>query len=198
MSNKPQPDLLTLSIRKGDVKSYEMAYHKYYDPLCRYGLRFTNNRYLIEDVVQDAFLSIWKKRKKLKINISLQAYLYKIVYNKLMDSFEKQSKLQQACQKLYQETMNNITPFDTEDTEDNLINVERLRNCINKLPKRCKMVFVEAKIYGKKHKEISVKFNISIKTVEGHIRRGYKSLTLCTRYRQEITTNNTEAATLSD
>ena len=49
-----------------------------------------------------------------------------------------------------------------------------LSYAIEQLPPICKKVFIERKIQGRSHDEISKKFDISKKTVENHITKGLK------------------------
>ena len=51
-----------------------------------------------------------------------------------------------------------------------------VNNCINKLPKRCKEVFVLSKKKGYTNIEISEILNISVKTVEAHITLAFKNI----------------------
>ena len=54
--------------------------------------------------------------------------------------------------------------------------VALVNECIKKLPKKCKEVFVLSKKRGFTNIEISEKLNISIKTVEAHISMAFKSI----------------------
>lgn len=51
-----------------------------------------------------------------------------------------------------------------------------VNDCINKLPKRCKEVFVLSKKKGYTNIEISEILNISVKTVEAHITLAFKNI----------------------
>ncbi|MDD4515063.1 sigma-70 family RNA polymerase sigma factor, partial [Massilibacteroides sp.] len=48
--------------------------------------------------------------------------------------------------------------------------VERIvTNAINKLPERCKLIFLKSRIEGKKYKEIATDLDISVNTVENQM-----------------------------
>ena len=51
-----------------------------------------------------------------------------------------------------------------------------VNRCIDKLPKRCKEVFVLSKKKGYTNIEISEVLDISVKTVEAHITLAFKSI----------------------
>lgn len=52
--------------------------------------------------------------------------------------------------------------------------LEYLGKVINRLPDKCRQVFIFKRVYGLSHKEISIKMGISNKTIENHIRRGLR------------------------
>ncbi|GAA3591470.1 RNA polymerase sigma-70 factor [Flavivirga amylovorans] len=162
-----------------NLKTYEKLYHSYYNKLCVYALKYTPDRSLIQDVVQDTFIDLWSNRKKVTITSSVKSYLYRMVYYKLMDAFKKASKKNNAYLEYYQSSIEvfSTTLESDDDYKNNLL--IKLNECMEKLPKRCKTVFFAKKISGLKYSQISKQFNISIKTVEGHLRRGYVSLKSC-------------------
>ena len=52
--------------------------------------------------------------------------------------------------------------------------LEHLGHVINRLPDKCRQVFIFKRVYGLSHKEISMKMGISTKTIENHVRRGLR------------------------
>ncbi len=54
--------------------------------------------------------------------------------------------------------------------------IERLKEAINKLPPKCKEVFILSKFEKMKYKVIAENLGISIKTVENHISKAYSEL----------------------
>lgn len=65
------------------------------------------------------------------------------------------------------------------DSEISQKKVKLLETCMEELPDRCKEVFYADKIQGFNYRELSEKFQISLKTVEGHISRAYRILKEC-------------------
>jgi RNA polymerase sigma-70 factor (ECF subfamily) len=52
----------------------------------------------------------------------------------------------------------------------------KISNIINEFPPQCQGVFMLRRIEGKKNREIADKMNISIKTVESHMKRAPSAL----------------------
>ncbi|MEE9361448.1 MAG: sigma-70 family RNA polymerase sigma factor [Cellulophaga sp.] len=61
-------------------------------------------------------------------------------------------------------------------TEQGSSRIEALREAINKLPPKCKEVFILSKFEKMKYKVIAEKMGISIKTVENHMSKAFKEL----------------------
>lgn len=59
----------------GDVASFEKLIARTYDTLFQYGCKFSRDKELIKDSIQDVFLEVWEKRESLNVNIPPKAYL---------------------------------------------------------------------------------------------------------------------------
>ncbi len=66
-----------LAFQRGDEQAYATLYTNYFAHLYRYGKKFTHDIELIEDCIQDLFVSIWKSRENLGIPESIKNYLFK-------------------------------------------------------------------------------------------------------------------------
>ena len=67
-------DIIELLPVKGD-QAMEMLFKKYYTFLCRVLIRVIPDENLVEDLAQDVFLDVWRKRDTININTSLKSYL---------------------------------------------------------------------------------------------------------------------------
>jgi RNA polymerase sigma factor (sigma-70 family) len=76
-----------LSFKRGDKKAYALLYESYFARLYNYGLKFTKDKLLVEDAIQDLFVKLWQHRDTLGDPASVTNYLYKslrsILFNKL-------------------------------------------------------------------------------------------------------------------
>lgn len=73
----------------GDDKSYAYFYQKYVRILFSYGMRFTLDKELIKDCIQDVFVKLYSNRSKLKHINKIQVYLFISLKNKLYTVFQK-------------------------------------------------------------------------------------------------------------
>lgn len=93
-----------------------------------------------------------------------------------MDSYRGKKKMDKSLLSYFNESLNKVV--ETDDDYKSL-RLKKLEECLQLLPKRCQLVFLEKKVSGLKNKEIASNLNISLKTVEGHVARGYKFLKDC-------------------
>ncbi|MEQ8421656.1 MAG: RNA polymerase sigma-70 factor [Arenibacter algicola] len=157
----------------GDCKAYDFLMNSYYQLLCVYAQSLCNDRDMAEDIVQNVFVKIWVKRKKINPELSIKSYLYKSVYNEFINQYRK-NKPVIYLEKKYFEAIDVVAEIEPVELEGliKLMNTE-----IDNLPSKCKEIFLMNKKEGLTHTEISEYLNISIKTVEGHITRAFKILT---------------------
>ncbi|MEG3656758.1 RNA polymerase sigma-70 factor [Arenibacter palladensis] len=164
---------LAKRLMAGDGKAYDILMNSYYQRLCAYAQSLCNDHSLAEDIVQNVFVRIWVKRKKINPDLSIKSYLYKSVYNEFINQYRK-NKPVIYLEKKYFEAIDLVVDIEPEELDGliKLMNAE-----IDNLPSKCKEIFLMNKKEGLTHTEISEYLNISIKTVEGHITRAFKILT---------------------
>ena len=146
--------------------------NNYYKNLCGYANLFTKDPSMSEDIVQNVFVKLWVYRKKIDPNIPIKRYLHKSVYNEFIDQYRK-NKSVISLEEKHLRTINTIIDDNSFDIEKLMT---RVNNEIEKLPEKCKKVFILNKKEGLTHDEIAEYLQISKKTVEGHITRAFKIL----------------------
>ena len=163
---------LTQQLRSGNPKAYDFLMDSLYKKLCAYAFTLTKNHANAEDIVQNVFVEVWINRKNLNPDFSITNYLYKSVYNGFIDHYRKLRPVIHL-EKKYLEAIDLVVQNEQENLDElmTLVNLE-----INKLPSKCKEIFLLNKKDGLTHIEISEYLNISVKTVEGHMTRAFKIL----------------------
>ena len=164
--------LFVEKLKKGDYNAYTLLMNNYYKNLCGYANLFTKDPSKSEDIVQNVFVKLWVYRKKVDSNIPIKRYLHKSVYNEFIDQYRK-NKSVVSLEEKHLRTINTIIDDNSFDIEKLMT---RVNNEIEKIPEKCKKVFILNKKEGLTHDEIAEYLQISIKTVEGHITRAFKIL----------------------
>ena len=164
--------LFVEKLKKGDYDAYTLLMNDYYKNLCRYANLFTKDPSKSEDIVQNVFVKLWIYRKKIDSNIPIKRYLHKSVYNEFIDQYRK-NKSVISLEEKHLKAINTVIDNNSFDIEKLMT---RVNDEIEKLPEKCKRVFILNKKEGLTHDEIAEYLQISIKTVEGHITRAFKIL----------------------
>ena len=68
-------------IRQGDKVQFESLFRSSYVSLVRYAKSITKDQDTAEEIVQDLFFRLWKDKEKIKIESSLNGYLFRAVHN---------------------------------------------------------------------------------------------------------------------
>ena len=79
-------------IRAGDKQGLEELYQLYYDELYRYGKCFTQEEVIVEDALQETFLSIWKYHQTVSQPASVKYYLKKVFRHQLLKQLEEHKR----------------------------------------------------------------------------------------------------------
>ena len=126
-----------------------------------------------EEIVQDLFYNYWKNKETLEVKISLKSYLYQATKNKCL----KAIKHSLVKERYSSEMMRQQDETDTSST--NSLELEELNDVIeetlNKLPEKCKQIFILSRFEGMKYSEIAENLSISIKTVEANMGKALKA-----------------------
>ncbi len=63
--NNAKETELWQSFKNGDYEAFVLIYRRYFGVLANYGSRFTSDPLLLEDAIQDLFVSLWQRRDRL-------------------------------------------------------------------------------------------------------------------------------------
>lgn len=154
-------------------KALEYIYDNYYEMMCNLVYRIIKDSAVSEDIVQDVFLEIWRKRDEIFINSSIEAYLRRSCRNKTLNYIRSNNVHWEDESELYEQ-------IDTGFTAEQYLAADELQYKINKvisnLPEKCRLVFVLSRFEEMSYSDISKELDISVKTVENHISKALKVL----------------------
>jgi RNA polymerase sigma-70 factor (ECF subfamily) len=140
----------------------------------RFAKEYIINEEDSENIVQDIFLHILEKRDVLKIQTNLSCYLFTLLKNKCIDHLRHKVIIDQFKNE-YKAKLYSLDIFEeTVLSEDNLEKI--IVTAIEKLPKRCRRIFIKNRFEGKKYHEIASEMGISVNTVENQISIALKKL----------------------
>jgi RNA polymerase sigma-70 factor (ECF subfamily) len=158
-----------------DLKEFRELYKSMAPLLIFYAGKFVHKT-TAEDLVQDVFLRIWQKRTPLFLKEGLKTYLYRSVQHACLDFLKRREVegdyLQTLASRLKMEEINfyyNDGPFLFEEDE----RLVRIYGELEKLPRKCREIFVMSYLEERKTSDIAGLLNLSKRTVEAQL---YKAL----------------------
>ena len=164
--------ILIEGLRSGNQQIFDYLFHYYYTGLVAFAIKYVDNKDIAEDIVQEFFYKLWIKRGELEIKQTIKTYFFTSVKNRSLDYI----KHQQVKKKFVDQVKESA---DIHEDYDLLVESElreRINLAIEKLPEKCRQIFIMNRFDGLSPKEIAEKENISVRTVEGHIGKGIKIL----------------------
>lgn len=158
-------------IREGDKeafrKFFEQHHRQVYFMLIGKGVRES----VAEDIIQQAFLTIWEKRSEIDENKSLKGFLFRISYNRALNHFRDSKKFDDSDE--LPEISNNLDPAD--DVQERLL-LDAIDKAINNMPEKRRMVFEMCFMQELTYRETAEAMQLSIKTVENHMGLALKEI----------------------
>lgn len=79
--------------KNGDEAAFIYIYKTYFEKLFQLGYQITNDKDLIKDCIQDLFIELREKRKRLSDTDSIRLYLFKAFRRKVIRHQQRQMKL---------------------------------------------------------------------------------------------------------
>ena len=165
--------VLKNELEKGNHQAIVFMMDTYHQPLCLYIYTLSNDYELAQDIVQNVFIKIWEERKRIHSIKSIKSYLYKSVYNRLLNQWRKDKRML-AIEEKHLEALTQIIESENEDFLQKQIKLVTLE--IQKLPPRCKETFLLSKQDGLTNIEIANFMNVSLRTVENQMNKAFRIL----------------------
>jgi RNA polymerase sigma-70 factor (ECF subfamily) len=167
--------ILQLNDSSKAEKAAELLFKKYYSDVCYAVYRIIPDVARSEDIAQDVFMEIWRKKETINIKTSVKAYLKRAGVNKALN-YIRANKVKFEDDDSYE--MKNLSIRD----HGNDLEAQDLQSIVDQaiesLPPKCRNVFSLSRFEDMSYKEIAAKLDISIKTVENQIGKALKILRL--------------------
>ena len=178
---KPEPtdEQLISAICKGEESAIEVLYERYHRYAYSLAYRILRDPVASEDIVQDAFLSIWRKASSYQAqNGSVQSWIQAIVRHRAID------KIRASAHRDYQWTPlqsdnEQDPPSEQPDVWEQAWQSEQhriIREVMVQIPSEQRMVIELAYFGGLTHAEISEQCHIPLGTVKGRMRLGLQKM----------------------
>lgn len=165
---KTASDSLFRQVGEGDENAFRLVFEQYKAPFYTAAYKMVRSAEQAEDIVQEVFITFWKKRELVALADNPEAYLFKILHNVIYTQFRKLAKERQLKQTL----ANGETESEEASVEALLLEKENktiFETVIGQLPAQQQLVYRLAKQEGLSREEIAERLKISPNTVRNHL-----------------------------
>lgn len=156
-------------------QTLKWMYDNYYSYVCSVVYRMINDASKAEDIAQDVFFEIWKKREQIELNIGLKPYIRRAAVNKTLNFIRAKKMVfeeEESALEISNETHGAPEQMEADEMQQNI------NKAIDRLPEKCRAVFALSRFEELSYQEIADKLQISKKTVENQISKALKLLRL--------------------
>jgi RNA polymerase sigma-70 factor (ECF subfamily) len=168
---------LISNCRKGDRKAQFEVYRLYFKAMYNVALRIVARPEEAEDIMQEAFLSAFRKIETYKGDVSFGAWLKRIVINKSIDALrQRRLRFEEINGRESDEEPEHVRDFEEDDKIQDERMVTQIKEAIQELPQGYRVVLTLALIEGYDHEEIAQVLSISESTSRSQLVRARKKL----------------------
>jgi RNA polymerase sigma-70 factor, ECF subfamily len=178
------PDLRTLAdedlmplVHDGDARAFEVVFDRHADAAFSLAYRMCGRRGTAEDIVQEAFLSLWRSGARYdRQRGSVRSWVLGVVHNRAIDLFRRESIRtgQDVNAEGIIERM--PAPEDTAGEVQSREDADEVRTALGALPSEQRKVIELAYFGGFTHTQIASMLQLPAGTVKGRMRLGLTKL----------------------
>lgn len=164
----PHMKPLLEQLAQGDEDAFDQVFMQFHHQVYLYCLKITKSSTASEDIMQEAFLTLWTKRKKINPDLSIDGFLFKITRDLSLNYLKKATRDQNFIASIQAQVVESTRT----NTEDEVIFEEYYqiaREAIQKLPPKRRWIFKMNHLMGLTYEEIGVRMGISKNTVKSQL-----------------------------
>src|SRR5690554_2182468 len=143
------------------------SFQDYKTPLKTLALRLLKDEVHAQDIIQEVFIDFWEIRHKVEEINNVEAYLFRMTRNKIMDALRKISSDEKLKDHVWRsmksESNDNAEKIEAKELQ------EILAKAIEGLPPKRRQVYLLKNEEGKSYQDIAEKMNISQHTVKNQL-----------------------------
>jgi len=173
MHDTPDEELMSRAAR-GDEQAFVLIVRRYKDELTNFAERFLGDRDDAEDVVQEAFVRVWRSRESFVAGGRFSTWLYTIASNLARTRLRRR-----ALWRFVRLGSGDGAPADIPDGAaasdvrvDEAIRDERIQRALGRLPPKFRELVVLRDIQQLSYEEITAITGCAMGTVKSRINRG--------------------------
>ncbi len=166
-------------VRDGDTRAFEVVFDRHSGVAFSLAYRMCGRRALAEDIVQEAFLSLWRTGARYdRTRGSVRSWVLSAVHNRAIDAFRRES-IREGKTIADDGLSERIEePVRTAEEVERRDEAHQIRTALDSLPGEQRRVIELAYFGGFSHSEIAELLSLPAGTVKGRMRLGLSKLRL--------------------
>jgi RNA polymerase sigma-70 factor (ECF subfamily) len=170
-----------IGLKEGTPAAYEELFKQIFPRMLGYCRLFIQDQAQANDLVQECFVKLWEKRASIKTINSVESLLFVMLRNHCLNYLRDQKlhTVEKDIQSIGENELQHLFQLDLIGEEETALEeklIVAIRQSVDKLPEKRKLVFLKAKIEGKKNKEVADELGISVKAVEKHLHQAKEQI----------------------
>jgi RNA polymerase sigma-70 factor, ECF subfamily len=146
-------------------EEFEKLFRLHHKALHNLAYNLVRDKDIAKDIIQEVFLKLWQNRDRVEFGDQIKHYLFKATSHTALNHLRSSKKTVSTEQE-------NFDYLKAPSGSDELLYKEfevRVREAIERLPPKCKTIYLLSRHEGLKYQQIAETLDISIKTVENQM-----------------------------
>ena len=159
----------------GDISAFNVLVRKNQDELFNFLLKYTGDRETAKDILQQTFILVFKKLKKLKDKEKFRSWLYTIAVNQCKNHFRKKREVsftEISSKQDFEFNPGEEQKFETNNQSSNVI----IKKALQAIPNEQRVVIIMKQYHDLKFTEIASILNEPVNTVKARLYYGLNAL----------------------
>lgn len=154
--------------------TFRRLYDKHAPALHQIAFRITRSHQQSKDIIQEVFLKLWGHRTEIATIDNMEAWLYRVTENKLMDFLRKMAADQRLRQALWNRAKTSVD--ETEELLEAKECFSNIHKAVSLLPPQRQLIYQLNREKGLNYREIAEALSISRHTVKNQISLALRSI----------------------
>lgn len=167
-SNYEEGKLISL-LHEDSEYAFQLIYDKHRNRIYKTAIKFLKSPIIAQDVVQDVFLKLWFERASIDASKPLEAWLYTVAKNNILNKLRKIANDWKAIDSYSSQIVHKENASENKIIEDEY--KKSLDLALSSLSDHQKTVFILSRYEKLTYHEIGLKMGISPLTVKTHLSR---------------------------
>ncbi|GAB3561880.1 RNA polymerase sigma factor [Amycolatopsis endophytica] len=171
-ADAPSPPLddttLVARARDGDVRSYEELVRRYQAPMFRLAVRMLSRQADAEDVVQEVFLTAWRRLAQLQEDAAFVGWLYRATTNRCLNALRARKPVAELQPDQHESPGSAGRPERAAETSAQM---RALTAALRELTPEQRACWLLREVHGRSYDEIAEAIGTTTTAVRGRISR---------------------------